>query len=120
MTENGLFALINKALPGSVFLMLAPMEKREPYVVYSLVSGTPSLTLTGDAKATQMNYRVDVYARVRRDAVQIMERIAALVDECNGDPLIENRQDLYEQESRIHRVSLVLSTWYQPGEEQTT
>lgn len=120
MTENEVFALINRALPGSVFLMLAPMGKPEPYVVYSLVSGTPSLTLTGDAKASQMNYRIDVYARVRRDAVAIMHRIAALVDQCKGDPMIENRQDLYEQDTRIHRVSLVLSTWYQPGEEQTT
>jgi hypothetical protein len=49
-----------------------------------------------------------------------MHRIAALVDQCNGDPMIENRQDLYEQDTRIHRVSLVLSTWYQPGEEPTT
>ncbi|WP_321941638.1 tail completion protein gp17 [Paraburkholderia tropica] len=120
MTENELFALINQALPGSVFLMLAPMERREPYVVYSLISGTPSLTLRGDAKASQMNYRIDVYTRVRRDAVEIMNRIAGLVDGCDGDPMIENRQDLYEQDTRIHRVSLVLSTWYQPGEEQTT
>ncbi|WP_322092815.1 tail completion protein gp17 [Paraburkholderia bannensis] len=120
MTENELFALINKALPGSVFLMLAPMEKREPYVIYSLISGTPNLTLRGDAKATLMNYRIDAYARTRRDALAIMRRIFELVDSCDGDPMIESRQDLYEQDTRIHRVSVVLSTTYDPDEEQTT
>lgn len=114
MTEAELFALIEPALTGRVFMVLAPQEAHEPYVIFSLISALPSLTLRGDAKASLMNYRIDSYARTHRDALEIMERIAAIVDACNGDPMLENRQDLYEQDTRLHRVSVVLSTWYLP------
>lgn len=116
MTESQLFRLLDPALPGSVFMMLAPQGEREPYVIYSLISGTANLTLRGDAKATLMNYRIDAYARSHRDALEIMERIFAIVDACDGDPMIESRQDLYEQDTRIHRVSVVLSTVLEPDE----
>jgi hypothetical protein len=119
MTESQLFALLDQALPGATFLMLAPQEKREPYVIYSLISGTPQLTMRGGAQATLMNYRVDSYARSHRDALTVMERIFALVDACDGDPMVEGRQDIYEQDTRIHRVSVVLSTWLEPDEVQS-
>lgn len=119
MTETQLFALLDRALPGRTFMMLAPQGKPEPYVIYSLISGTPRLTMRGDAKATLMNYRIDSYARSHRDALDIMERVFGLVDACEGDPMIEGRQDIYEQDTRIHRVSVVLSTWLEPGEVQS-
>lgn len=116
MTEPELFALLDQALPGRVFLMLAPQGKPEPYVVYALVSGVPRNTMCGGARASLMNYRIDSYARSHRDALTIMDRVFALVDACEGDPIIDSRQDIYEQDTRIHRVSVVLSTWYEPDE----
>ncbi|MEX3950619.1 DUF3168 domain-containing protein [Paraburkholderia sp. EG287A] len=119
MNEAQLFRLVEPALPGKVFLMLAPMEAREPYVILSLVSGTPSLTLCGDAKATQLDYQIDSYARTYGDALEVMQRIADIVDGCDGDPIIKNSQNLFEPDTRIHRVSVVVSTWSQPEEVQS-
>ena len=119
MSESELFALLRIALPGGVFNKLAPQNQREPYVVYAFVTGTPQNTLRGGTRLRQCMYRVDAYARTSAEANAIMDRIAVLVDLCDGDPLIENTQDLYEQDTRIHRSSAVLSTWYEPDEVQS-
>ncbi|MEX3690605.1 hypothetical protein AB3X91_16220 [Paraburkholderia sp. BR14263] len=118
MNEAGLFSLLEPASPGRLFMILAPMEMREPYVVMSLISGTPQNTLCGSAHAWSMSYRIDSYARTRRDALETMEKIFELVDACNGDPWIESRSDIYEQDTRIHRVSVVLLTWYETAKVQ--
>lgn len=118
MTEQQLYALLDQALPFSVFQMLAPQDTPEPYVIYSLVSGSPRNTMCGGAGASLMNYRIDSYARTHREALVIMDRVFALVDACEGDPIVESRQDIYEQDTRVHRVSVVLSTWYEPDEVQ--
>ncbi|WP_395066191.1 DUF3168 domain-containing protein [Paraburkholderia silvatlantica] len=119
MTGDELFALLTQALPGRVFKALAPQGTPEPYVVYALVSGVPSNTMCGNAHAARMSYRVDSYAKTQRDAQNVIDAIGVLVDACEGDPVIENWQDIYEQDTRIHRVSVVLSTWQLDDEVQT-
>lgn len=119
MTGDELFALLDQALPGRVFKAIAPQGTREPYVIYALASGLPRNTMCGSAHAAQMSYRVDSYAKAQRDALTVIDAISVLVDECEGDPIIENRQDIYEQDTRIHRVSVVLSTWQLDDEVQT-
>ena len=117
MTETELFALLDQALPGRVFETLAPQGTPEPYVIYALIDGTPENVMLGSADLSRMNYRIDSYARSHRDALTTMRRISALVKACEGDPVLEGRQDMYEQDTRIHRVSVVLST-YEPDEVQ--
>ena len=117
MTEQQLFALLDQALPGRVFEALAPQGTPEPYVIYALIDGTPENVMLGSVHASRMNYRIDSYARSRRDARATMQCVSALVDACEGDPIIESRQDMYEQDTRIHRVSVVLSTWYHEPDE---
>ena len=118
MTETELFALLDQALPGRVFEALAPQGTPEPYVIYALIDGTENNVMTGSVDLSHMNYRIDSYARSRRDARAIMRSVRALVKACDGDPLLESRQDLYEQDTRIHRVSVVLSTWYHEPEDE--
>lgn len=119
MTGDELFALLDQALPGRVFKALAPQGTPEPYVIYALSSGMPRNTMCGSAHAAQMSYRVDSYAKTQRAALDVIDAIGVLVDACDGDPIIENRQDIYEQDTRIHRVSVVLSTWQLDDEVQT-
>lgn len=114
MGENELFAWLSQLMPGKVFMPLAPQGEREPYIVYSLVSGTPRNTMVGSAHLLVMNYRVDVYARTRAETLAIFERLFAAVDASGGDPLIRDRQDFYEPDTRINRISVVLSTQYEP------
>ncbi|MBB5469370.1 hypothetical protein HDG32_005517 [Paraburkholderia sp. CI2] len=117
MTEQQLFALLDQALPARVFQALAPQGTPEPYLVYALIDGTENNVMTGSVDLARMNYRIDSYARSHQDALAIWKRVCALVNACDGDPLLEGRQDMYEQDTRIHRVSIVLSTWYHEPDE---
>jgi hypothetical protein len=119
MTEPELFALLEEALPGRVFAGLAKMGTPEAYISYSLVTGVVRNTLCGSAHCTLVMYRIDSYAITRAEAKKIMDRIFDLVDGCAGDPLLDERQDIYEQDTRIYRVSAVLSTTSEPDEVQS-
>lgn len=111
MTESQILDLISPVLPKKVFRILAPADVREPYVVVSLVSAVPSNTLNGTADADRLVFRVDSYARTRRDAMEVMNQIVAIIDAREGDPLVNDRTELYEQDTRIHRVSITISTF---------
>ncbi|WP_233866610.1 tail completion protein gp17 [Paraburkholderia adhaesiva] len=116
MNEAEFFALLNPALPGRVFRILAPQDVREPYVIISVISAQPRMTLCGATPLWQMNYRVDSYARTHQDAKEIMKRILRIIDACNGDPMYEDWQEMHEQDTRIHRVSVVVSLSWQPDQ----
>jgi hypothetical protein len=111
MNQQELFELLDAALPGRVFEALAPQGTGEPYVVYSLVNDQESNTLCGTAELGHELFRVDVYAASRKEARAIYALIKAAIDGCEGDPIINDRQDMYESDTRINRVSAVLSTW---------
>lgn len=119
MNDVDLQRLLDRAMPDRVYSGIAPMGTPEPYVAWSLVTGNVRNTLVGDAHCTLMLYRIDSYALTRAEARRIMDHIFALVDECGGDPTLDERQDFYEQETRIYRVSVVLSTSYEPDEVQS-
>jgi hypothetical protein len=114
MNEADLFRVIEKALPGRAFLMLAPQGTREPYLVYQRVTQLPQNTLCGYARADQVHYRIDSYARTHADALANMKRVKRNLRACSDPPLVNNEQDLYEQDTRIHRTTIDISTWYEP------
>lgn len=117
MTQTEIFRVIAKALPGRAFFMFAPMGTREPYLIFNRISQTPQNTLCGYANTDRVRYQIDSYARTYPAALQNIERVIALLRACPDPPLIENEQDLYEQDTRIHRTTIEISTWYEP--EQT-
>jgi Protein of unknown function (DUF3168) len=118
MNESELFAVIERALPRRAFFILAPKGTKEPYLIFQRVTQAPQNSLCGYANADQVHYRIDSYARTHASAVATMETVMKLLRACPDPPLVTNEQDLYEQDTRIHRTSIDISTWYQP--ERTT
>ncbi|MGF6958002.1 tail completion protein gp17 [Paraburkholderia youngii] len=114
MTESEIFAVIETALPGRAFFMLAPMDVREPYLIFSRISQLPQNTLDGYAQTDLVHYQIDSYARTHRDALANMEAVIAALRACPDPPIVNNEQDLYEQDTRIHRTTIDISTWYEP------
>ncbi|MGF6986546.1 hypothetical protein QFZ99_006087 [Paraburkholderia atlantica] len=114
MTEAELYRLIEKALPGRAFFTLAPMGVREPYLILSRVSLVPQNTLCGYAQTDRVTYRLDSYARTRADALANIERAIANLRASRDPPTFDNEQDLYEEGTRIHRVTIDLITWFEP------
>ncbi|MEM5297657.1 DUF3168 domain-containing protein [Burkholderia sp. JPY481] len=114
MTESRLFALVEKALPARAFFILAPMGVREPYLILSRVSLVPQNTLCGYAQTDRVSYRLDSYARTRAEALIHIERAVANLRASDDPPTFDNEQDLYEEGTRIHRVTIDLITWFEP------
>ncbi|MGF6839900.1 hypothetical protein QF001_003767 [Paraburkholderia youngii] len=118
MSPSEVFLLVDKALPGKTFTDFAPAEAREPYVILERYPDDRYMTLCGPTNATLLTFRIHSYAKTTQDAGEIMDRIYALVDACEGDPLIDKRQDWKEQDTRIKRVTAVLTTTYHTDEVQ--
>jgi hypothetical protein len=111
MTETELFNVIRKALPGRAFFMLAPMEVREPYVIFQRITQTPQNSLCGYMRTDLVHYQLDSYARTHREALANMEAVIANLRACEDPPNVNNEQDMYEQDTRIHRTTVEISTW---------
>jgi hypothetical protein len=118
MNDAELFSLLAPALPNKVFKALAPMGTHEPYVIYAMVTAVAQNTLCGYMQADDVHYRIDSYALTNAEAVAIMERIKRYLRAAADPPLVWSEQELYEQDTRIHRRSIDISTWYEP--EQRT
>jgi Protein of unknown function (DUF3168) len=114
MNESQIFALLEKALPRRAFFFLAPMGTKEPFLIFQRVTQLPQNTMCGYAQADQVHYRIDSYARTHAEALSNMERVLKILRASPDPPIVNNEQDLYEQDTRIHRTSIDISTWYQP------
>ncbi|MGF6607054.1 hypothetical protein OKW45_001954 [Paraburkholderia sp. WSM4175] len=114
MTEAALFSLIEKALPARAFFILAPMAVREPYLILTRVSLVPQNTLCGYAHIARVSYRLDSYALTRAEALDNLARAIASLRASGDPPTFENQQDMYEEGTRIHRVTVELITWFEP------
>jgi hypothetical protein len=86
-----------------------------PAVVYTEVDGIPQNTLQGhDGGLWNIRYQVDVYA----DSYDEAHAVAALVkaalpaEGATFKALLLSRSDLYEEQKRVHRVSLDFSVWW--------
>jgi Protein of unknown function (DUF3168) len=111
MNDAELYSVIAPALPNKVFKALAPMQTREPYVIYAMVTAVPQNTLCGYMQADEVHYRIDSYATTEAEAAAIMERIKRYLRAAADPPLVWSEQELYEQDTRIHRRSIDVSTW---------
>jgi hypothetical protein len=117
MTESEIFAVLEQALPARAFLMLAPMEAREPYLIFTRISQLPANTMCGYAQTDLVHYQIDSYAKTHAQALANMETVVRLLRACPDPPLVNNEQDMYEQDTRIHRTTIDISTWYEPLDE---
>lgn len=118
MTDDELFAVLEQALPGKAFKGLVQQGTPEPYLVFTRVSQTPQNDLCGYADADVMHYQIDSYAKTLTQAQGVMRTVLGLLRACPDPPLVYIEQDMYEQDTRIHRTMIDISTWYEP--EQVT
>jgi hypothetical protein len=118
MTEAEIFAVLEQAFPQRAFLMLAPATAHEPYLIFTRISQIPANDLCGYAQTDLVHYQIDSYARTHAQALANMENAIRLLRASPDPPLVNNEQDMYEQDTRIHRITIDISTWYEPSEVQ--
>ncbi|SPA17255.1 DUF3168 domain-containing protein [Cupriavidus taiwanensis] len=111
MTKTDLFSLIDAALPGRVFYMLAQQQMETPYIVFGRSGAESQNTLCGYAGLSRVRYLIDSYATVQADAVANLDAVKANLRAAEPEALIENEQDLFEPETRTYRCLIEVTTW---------
>jgi Protein of unknown function (DUF3168) len=114
MTENDIRQALDAALPGRAFLMLAPQGFAEPYLIFQRIWFGAENSLCGYAEGDHVRYQVDSYARTRAEAKTNMDAALASLRSSSDPPNVENGGDLYEQDTKLHRITVSVITWYDP------
>lgn len=84
-----------------------------PYVVYAEVAlQDGAYTLAGESSLVPARYQIDVYAPTRIVANSLAQSITDLLAQTFSAILL-NRQSLFEPDTRLRRVMLDVSVWFE-------
>lgn len=114
MTDSELESALLKALPGRAFLLLAPQGLAEPYLIFQRIWWGPENSLCGYMEGDHVRYQIDSYARTHREAKANMDAALAALRASADPPNVENGGDLYEQDTKLHRTTVNVITWFDP------
>lgn len=84
-----------------------------PYVVYAEIAlQDGAYTLDGESSLVPARYQFDVYASTRSAANALAQNLTQVLESTFSAVLL-NRQSLFEQETRLRRVMLDVSIWFE-------
>ena len=83
-----------------------------PYIIFAEIAlQDGAYTLAGESSLVPARYQIDVYAPTRAEANALAGAVADAVAQAFGGTLL-NRQGLFEPDTRLRRVLLDLSIWF--------
>lgn len=98
---------------GRFYPAAAPPKPTTPYGVYLQVIGRPNVTLDADrAGLTRHLFQVDVYDPTYLGADGLHQQLQAAMANANTFKAIQlSQRDLYEPDTKLHRVLTEWSIW---------
>lgn len=107
------------ALQGAPSLVNVPVRPdvadqgdQPPYVVFSEIAVQDgAYTLGGESTLVPARYQIDVYAPTRLGANALAQAVAQILA-GTFDAVVLNRQSLFEPDTRLRRVMLDMSIWF--------
>ena len=116
--EEGLFSHLKQSLNASVYGQLR--GDRLPAVVYTLVSSACELSLPVVDQIRESRYQIDCYTRKYLPAIQLASQVIDALHQHQGllgkYPVqlvqLENRQDGFEENARLHRQILTFVVYH--------
>lgn len=107
-------ALVGPIVSGRVYPMgvTAPVA---PYLTYTRIAAVEQSTLDangGDGNAINTRLQVDVWAQSYGDAQSKAAAVKAALKTWSIENVLLNEQDIYDAETKLHRVMLDISTWH--------
>lgn len=116
MSMQGDFAaLVGPIVGGRVFGSMADAPPATPYITYFRVAVDEDQTLdtnggTGNAFNTRL--QCDVWAMTYPDAQTKAAAVKAALKGWSVENILLAEQDLYEPDTKLHRVMLDISAWH--------
>ncbi len=108
--EEGLFNYLKSAISSaSIYGQLR--GDRLPAVVYTLISDPVSISVSAVDQIHESRYQIDVYTRKylqsKQLAHQVVKALHNRINDLGGYPiqrvLLENTQDSFEENAKLHR-----------------
>lgn len=108
--QEGLRAALAGVAGGRVYPAIAPDGAAAPFLVYTRISAVPATTFAGRPIANT-RFQVDIYASTYANAQTTRDATVAALDAWAVRSVILSEADIFEDETKTHRVSLDLSVW---------
>ena len=113
--QTDLRALIGPLLADRAYPVAAPDSPVAPYLTYQRVSATPENVMAGNGGAnplTNTRLQIDVYATTYAEAQDRAQAIRSALQGWGIQNVTNSEQDLYEDDVKLHRVMIDISTWH--------
>lgn len=111
--QESLYTAIQSTFSGRVYPLAAPSPVTLPYCVYQVISQVPSNVLTGTPGLYNTRIQVDVLARLYSECQTLKASLRSAMASGFGNNAKEIlTQDLYEEDAKLHRVSMDWSVWH--------
>ena len=113
--QTDLFTLLTGQFATRVYPNVAPEFSVSPYAVYTRVTTTEQNSLdtnggTGNASNTRL--QLDVYASSYSAAQSSAASVKTLLKNWVVENIVQDEQDFYEPDTKLHRVMLDVSAWH--------
>jgi hypothetical protein len=83
-----------------------------PYVTYFRVSGVEENILYGSSGLTNTRLQIDVFSSTYAEAQSLASTIKTALKGWAVQNVINGEQDLYEDDTKLHRVLIDVSIWH--------
>lgn len=117
MIEKDLHAALTAESPSlNVYPDEAPQEATPPFVIYTLIGGHDEMSLEGDDGLRRRLVQVDVWAKRREMASNLMEGVRSQMLAATAFSVAameETGAPRFDFESKLFRSSYEFAIWYQ-------
>jgi hypothetical protein len=96
---------------GRIFPHIALEGVTKPYVTYFRLSVIPETTLSSGRPLENTIFQLDIYDKTAAGASATKDAVKAALDAWAVQSVIQSEQDLYEPDTRLHRVTMDVSVW---------
>ncbi len=123
--ETGLYSYLSNYAPlvalvsNRIYPNIAPHEATYPLVVYQKISGPREATHDGNAGLARPRFQFSCYSpdylaakNVALRVVQGLHGFSGLMGTFTTDAFIDNELDLFDEETRNHRIVVDALIWH--------
>lgn len=109
--QEQLKAALSGVAGGRIFPHIALEGVTKPYVTYFRLSVIPETTLSSGRPLENTIFQLDIYDKTAAGASATKDAVKAALDAWSVQNVIQSEQDLYEPDTRLHRVTMDVSVW---------
>lgn len=113
--QEDLFTLAAPIFSSRVYPNVAPEAVARPYMTYTRITGLEETTLDGNGGVNNLRntrLQLDVWAATYAEAQTKAEALRTALKNWTVTNIFQSDQDMYEPDTKLHRVMLDISTWH--------